>query len=322
MLTRTLVILLFMGLWASGALALDEKDQQAGVVACDSDELGSQEHNPGLVARTSSEDPLLCFLAYVSDFHGGRQNQSDDKARYLRVPLWVAQRVAPSDHYAEARERPSSWFTVPSLNARGIAPTDSSYVYSKSFRQSHPNWYDRGHLAQKYLAERMGPDGGWFTHSVANAVPQRSRFNSNPWLQLECFTGGWANRFGPVWIITGPVFLTGKPHAWLAEPGRPGALPVAIPDALFKVVVRRVGEKYDALAFIYPQDDPAYAEEGPWNPAARLVSIAQIEHLTQISFFPADSPLTRPKEGAATGIWPLAPEDLDPGCKRFRKGLT
>lgn len=202
-------------------------------------------------------DIELCFPAYVSSFDGDDDDDDDGEPDLLRVPHWVAQWVKPAGRAVESNKRPSNWYTVPALNDQDIAPTDASYQFSQSFRRSHPNWYDRGHLAQKYLTERFGEEAGRFSHSVANAVPQRSRFNSHPWLELECRTGAWANRYRGLWVVTGPVFLNSKPTAWLTEPGRRGALPVAIPDALFKVVVRKRSDRLDWLAFLYPQDSPS-----------------------------------------------------------------
>jgi len=72
---------------------------------------------------------------------------------------------------------------------------------------------------------------------VLNAVPQRAKFNSGIWQDLECRTGAWANQYGVVWIVTGAVFYEGGPKEWLGEPER-GERRVAVPDALFKVVIR------------------------------------------------------------------------------------
>jgi DNA/RNA endonuclease G (NUC1) len=307
--------------WCGTATAgrVSREDARAGVLECPNSNYGDERHNPRLVSRPSERDVLLCFISFVSAFDGGR-TLDDGTVMYLRVPRWVSQHVALSSRAAEGNRRPSKWFTVPSLHARGIAPLDDSYFFSKSFRASHPNWYERGHLAQKYLGERYGPHGGWYTHSVANAVPQRARFNQQPWLQLECYTGGWANRFQEIWIITGPAFTSGRPRAWLAEPGRPKALPVAIPDALFKVVARRTEQGWTGLAFLYPQEDATYFDKGPWDPAKWLVSLTQVSLLTGIEFF-SGAAVAPDKSNSPPALWPLGREDLDPACQKFGRTL-
>jgi endonuclease G, mitochondrial len=92
----------------------------------------------------------------------------------------------------------------------------------------------------------MPKSANWPVRS--NAVPQRSHFNKRPWFALECLTGAWANHYGLLWVVSGPVFLEGTPAHWLKSDIYPGALPVTIPDELFKLVARRT-DSWQALAF-------------------------------------------------------------------------
>jgi len=297
------------------AQAVSADDQASGVHACSSALL--QEHiPPGLI---SDRENLVCFTAYVSKF--GRWNESDsdtglDKA--FGIPQWTVHAVRRSANGStamEGRERPRSWYTVPSLNEAGLAPKDENYRFSKRHRARHPNGYDRGHLAQKYLAERLSPEAGRFTHNVVNAVPQRGNFNRGPWLTLECFTGAWANQYEAVWVITGPVFLPGTARRWLRSDAARTKFPIAIPDALFKIVAKRENDTWDALAFLYLQEDAAY-ERGPWSPADYLVSVARIEQLTGYRFDAALKPANRPRTRAGR-IWPTSKASFDPGCRKF-----
>ncbi len=293
---------------------VDDEARRVGIVEC-ADQQGG-EHNPGLAAVT---DRLVCFQAFAVNFDLGDDDDGDGKPDVLAVPHWVSQRVDRKSREPRGGPRPRAWYTIPDLARNNIAPTDDSYKFSKSFRDAHPNWYDRGHMAQKFLAERLGPDAGKFTHNVGNAVPQRSRFNSGPWLKLECYTGALANRHGSIWVVSGPVFLQGRPTHWLREPGRK-ALKVAIPDALFKIVARKDETgAWDALAFVYPQDHPSY-RKGPFRPSAWLASVARIEHLTGQRFFTdAGGDTANLKKRVATAAWPVAPADYDQGCKKFAK---
>lgn len=202
---------------------LSEADKKSGLVECTKAVL--TDHNPGLAGNP---DRLLCFQAYVSNFNTKPRN---GKPKFLGVPHWVAHHVKRAPNAPESGERPNSWFTVFDLADKGIAPIDDSYSFSSKFRKAHKNWYDRGHLAQKYLAERLGNKAAFFTHNVVNAVPQLHVFNAGPWLTLECITGAWANKFGEVWVVAGPVFKKNKAITWLRSDNHKKAVPVAIPTA-------------------------------------------------------------------------------------------
>ena len=163
--------------------AVSEADKKVGIVECT--DAVVKNHNPDLADNT---DRLICFEGYVTNFNT-KAVKIGNKDRFLGVPHWVSHHVKRAPDAPESGERPSTWFTVPELAAPGMAPSDASYQFSSAFKKKHANWYDRGHLAQKYLAERLGHDAAWFTHNVVNAVPQRHQFNAGSWLTLECYTG-------------------------------------------------------------------------------------------------------------------------------------
>lgn len=290
---------------ASGRRACD------GIVASTGEAL-RRHHNPGLVAI---DDLELCFEGYVSLFDGDDDDDGDGEPDILALPHAVIQRIDRAVAAPESRARPSAWFTVPSLARLGIAPSDASYRFSRAWRAEHPDWYERGHLAQKYLLERLGADAAWYSHNVANAVPQRGLFNRTAWLDLECRSGAWANLYGTIWVISGPVFVTGRPQSWLREPGRQ-ALAVAIPDYLFKVVVREFQGELLALAFLLRQSDPAY-EDGTYVLADGLTSIARIEALTGLELVTAMARGAELRTRPATALWPVRASAFDPGCRRF-----
>lgn len=288
----------------------------SGTVECSSAHVAH--HNPQL-ARISNT--LVCFEAYLSNFDTDKSN-NDGGEEILGVPHWIVQRVKQMATPPETRKRPRAWFTVPELQKSGFAPTDDSYKFSKSFRDNHPNWYERGHLAQKYLAERVSETAGWFTHNVVNAVPQRAQFNKGAWLSLECLTGAWANHYGDVWVVAGPVFIHGHATDWLKSDTKKKALPVAIPEALFKIVVKKSKTgRWDTLAFVYPQEHKSY-KKGPWNEMDRLTSIAQIERLTNEEFFPGSAEeLSEAKNKVAAKLWSVRKDAFDTGCKKMAKDI-
>lgn len=314
---------------------LSEAERQ-GIADCTDGAL-EELHNPGIVA-TGENSELVCFTKYLSDFDLRKVKVAEDRSAALGVPRWVIHRVEPvarDKEVAEAFSRPGSWYTIPPLAKESIAPEDKSYRFSKKFRDTHADWYERGHLAQKYLSERPPEDNlvgrnkklpedagaGWFTHNLANAVPQRARFNKGPWLTLECYTGAWANRYQGVWVVSGPIFLNGRPIKWMKSDRYKDAIPVAVPDALFKVVVRKQGDgPMDALAFIYPQESRDYREKKVWNPAGYLTSLSQIWRLTGVDILQRQSAASDDLIPLTT--WQVERRDFDPSCRRFAPERT
>lgn len=268
---------------------------------------------------TKPADIIREFRAFTTSFDSDDDDDGDGASDVLGIPQWVAQEIRRASQAPESNSRPQTWFSDQDLVKRRLAPLDASYAYSAAFRKQNPDWFDRGHMAQKYLAERMGADAAWNTHTVLNAVPQRSRFNSGPWLQLECTTGAWANRFGVIWIVTGPIFNGKRPSAWIGEPSK-GELSVAIPDFLFKVVIREISVPpgIDILAFIYPQTDQTYAH-GPWDPTKWLTTVDRVERLSGLNLLTNLSTAIQNsvERKKAKNIWPLSKADFDPGCVRF-----
>ena len=222
-------------------------------------------------------------------------NDDDDRkpgGDLLRVPHWVAQEIRrwepPAGDRGEdeawcldtLKPRPK-WFTDDDLFDAGLAPNDASYRGSG---------FDRGHLAMKLLVERLGQDAAYCTHTVLNAIPQRPDFNRGIWLDLEYLTGAWAQVYGRIWVIQGPVFYQSRALTWIGEEGE---RQVAVPDAAFKIVLRnRTGEEQreaepghqsapEILAFLYPQLAPGYfGSRADYGHERFLTTVDVIEELT------------------------------------------
>ena len=262
-------------------------------------------------------DILREFCGFTVSFDSKDDDDGDGRADLLRVPHWVAQEVrgwepAGNDREGGAwcldtlEERPK-WFTDPGLFASGVAPNDDSYRNSG---------FDRGHMAMKLLVERLAQDkkhrhAAYNTHTLLNAIPQRPKFNRCIWKNLEYLTGAWAQEYGKIWIIQGPVFYPGQPPAaWIGEEGE---RKVAVPDAVFKVVVRDKPKR--VLAFLYPQMGPEYflpcSDNSNYRHERFLTTVDEIEKLTRLDFR-----LPERLEGArADSLW--NPGVVDPKNRRL-----
>ena len=253
--------------------------------------------------NTQPKDIIRSFRAYVTSFDSNDDNNGDGKNDSWGIPEWVSYEIKKVSDPGKAPKRPSSWITDKDLYTRGIAPKDESYKYSKQFRSQNPNWYDRGHMCMKQIAWRLGRDADWNTHTMLNACPQRHDNNAGIWLDMEIKTMDWANKFGSVWVICGPIFVDKTPSEYIGETEKNEML-VAIPDAFFKIVIKENGDinKPDILAFIYPQD----TERKDKNHVTYLVSVDEIERKTGLDFLTIlpDSEEEEIEEIKATEIWP------------------
>ena len=249
---------------------------------------------------------MRAFRAYLTSFDSDDDDDGDGKPDMRGIPEWVAyeMRVYPRA-LRPGPARPSKWITDPELFEAGIAPSDDTYHYPKAFRNAHPNWYARGHLCMKQHAWRLGAAADWNTHTVLNAVPQRERFNSGIWQNLENLTAQWADRYGAVWIITGPIFNHRKPTRWLGEDGE---MKIAIPDALFKIVIRETDDpdRPEVLAFVYKQEcEDCLSQKGPFDHRKYLTTVSRVEALTGLEFLtslPKDARKAT-KDKAPKNLW-------------------
>ncbi|HCQ03013.1 MAG TPA: hypothetical protein DIT99_21045, partial [Candidatus Latescibacteria bacterium] len=123
--------------------------------------------------------------------------------------------------------------------------------------------------------------------------------NNGPWRRLEDRTADWADGYGVVWIIAGPIFDEGDEDEWIGDPGE---VPVAIPDALFKIVIRASNDADlpDVLAFIFPHTEKPEDDDWP-DLASYLVSVDDIESRAGLDFLTV---LTDPVEAFVESIRP------------------
>ena len=152
-----------------------------------------------------------------------------------------------------------SGFTDDDLFDSGLAPNDDSYRGSG---------FDRGHLAMKLLVERLGQDASLLHPHAAECD------SAAPRISIGAFGWTWNTLPEPGLKSTAGFGLSGGRYSTRAglSPGseRRTKRQVAVPDAVFKIVLRnKTGEEQrqteprhqsasEILAFLYPQLDRAY----------------------------------------------------------------
>lgn len=152
---------------------------------------------------------------------------------------------------------------------------------SASLEDYRGSGYDRGHIA---------PAGDFMFNALAmsetfymsNMSPQVPAMNRGIWAQLEAEGRKWAEKYGIVYIVTGPI-LENKTYKTI------GINKVAVPDAYYKIFLSPLisiseengNENYCAIsaAYIIPNQkgEKAFSEY--------LCTIREIEEITGINFF-------------------------------------
>lgn len=140
-------------------------------------------------------------------------------------------------------------------------------IYSKT-------GYDKGHMCpNSAIAARYGKRGQAETFLMSNICPQKPDLNRKVWERLERLEEAYANKFGGIWVITGPIF---DQHVELL------GNQIEIPDAFFKILVDEDKGRMRVLPFIVPQN-----VTGKEILNSFLTSIDEIEKQTNLDFFTA-----------------------------------
>ena len=132
--------------------------------------------------------------------------------------------------------------------------------------------WSRGHMCpagdNKWNKEAM-----YDSFSLVNICPQNSSHNSGLWNSLEMDCRRWAQQYGEIYIVCGPVFMN-QEHETIGENE------VFVPEAFFKVVLCLNG-KPKAFGIITRNTEGNKKRDLYYN------SIDQVERITGYDFFPA-----------------------------------
>lgn len=161
---------------------------------------------------------------------------------------------------------------------KGIRYTEDDEVpFPKAMNSDYSgSGYDRGHMCPS-------GDNKWDAQAqldcflFTNMCPQSHNLNGGDWNDLEIKCRKWAEKYGKIYIVCGPVFNSSSHNKHRKAIGHNK---VAVPDGFFKVVLCMEG-KPKAIGFYYENDDghapmPSYAQ-----------TVDTIEEMTGMDFFPA-----------------------------------
>lgn len=130
--------------------------------------------------------------------------------------------------------------------------------------------YQKGHMCpagdNKWDAEAMAQ-----TFLLSNICQQDGNLNEHDWEELEDRCRQWANEYGDIYIICGPLFYSSHYKTL-------GKNKVAVPDAFYKVIFR-LKPSPQTLGFIYPNNGQSHPLEH------YLMSVGDVERKTKFIFF-------------------------------------
>lgn len=184
-----------------------------------------------------------------------------------RCPNWVAWRLT-ADHTTGDVGRMGNAFhedmDVPEPRA-----------INTDFKESG---FSRGHLCPAG-DNKWDRDAMYETFLLSNVCPQNANLNSGVWNQIEMSCRQWAERYGDLYIITGPMYFKSQELRYIGENQ------IAVPDAFFKVILCLNEPK--AIGFICRNTDGNKRKDQYIN------SLSQVERLTGLHFFPTLDSETR-----------------------------
>ena len=148
------------------------------------------------------------------------------------IPDWVAYELTAEEVGGE----------VP--RARGFS-MDMNYQGRQAMREDYSNsGWDKGHMAP---SADMKWSQAAMTESfyLTNICPQDPTLNGRDWHALENRVRDWAQRYGRVWVVCGPIVRDN-------QYGTIGERAVTVPDGFYKAVLRQdADETWHAIACVF-----------------------------------------------------------------------
>lgn len=179
-----------------------------------------------------------------------------------KIPNWVAWHLT-SGHTRGNLQRHDNLFHE-DMDVTTGRVTDDDYYNSG---------YDRGHMCpagdNKWDQKAMNE-----TFLFTNICPQIHALNEGPWNDLEMACRRWAQKYGDIYIVCGPLLSEGL-HRTI------GKRRVVVPERFFKVILC-MQDKPKAIGFIYDNNS-----RNSNKMFSHATTIDEIERLTGIDFFPS-----------------------------------
>lgn len=207
-------------------------------------------HEAEQLASAVAGAPLLHRTGYVCCYNAE-----------TRLPHWVAW-VLTANHTTGPYKRNGIKFQE-DTDVDAPRATHEDYIRSG---------YDRGHLCPSG-DNKWSEEAQLQSFLYTNCCPQLHNLNAGDWNELEGKCRKWAQQYGGVYIVSGPLLLN-KKHKTI------GKNKVVVPEAFFKVVLCMEGEP-KAIGFIYRN------EANNKTMSSYVNTVDDVERLTGLDFFSA-----------------------------------
>lgn len=195
-----------------------------------------------------SNDVVLVYNGFVINYNGSRL-----------IPNWVAYELTAEEVDGK----------VPRANGFSMDP---DYKGRQAMREDYSkSGWDKGHMApagdMKWSQTAM-----YESFYLTNICPQNHELNSKDWHYLEKYVRDWAVKYGKVWVVCGP-------YLYAETYGTIGERKVVVPDGFFKAVLRKDGNDFKSIAFVFENN----SRRQPLKSA--VVSVNDIESLVGYDLF-------------------------------------
>jgi endonuclease G len=211
--------------------------------------------------KNSQSDDLLLQNARKQGLLLKRTAYTLSYDKDTRLPIWVAWCLTKEHTYGPYK-RKGLHFEEDTAVPK---PRATYFDYMQS-------GYSRGHMCPSG-DNRWSQQAQQESFLYTNCCPQLYSLNAGDWNELEMKCRHWANKYGEIYIVCGPL-LFNKQHRTI------GKNRVVVPEAFFKVVLCMQGTP-KAIGFIYRNEETNKPVKSYVN------TIDQVERITGIDFFPA-----------------------------------
>jgi endonuclease G len=181
------------------------------------------------------------------------------------IPDWVAYELTAEETGGVETREGIEFKMDPTLRTRGV---------TQAMREDYAgSGWTKGHLmpaADAAFSNSTMSETFYFT----NICPQDETLNAGDWAYLEKRVRQWANRYGKIWVVTGPIVGENRY-------GTIGDRDVVVPDAFYKaLLIQKKNGSYSAIAFVMDNDDDRYYLKDCY------LSVNDLESLTGFDFYP------------------------------------
>ena len=181
----------------------------------------------------------------------------------LMLPNWVAYELHATDLIGEA-ERLRSFSPDPDPKLR-------EYELAQHWHYTNSGWV-RGHMVPagdlKYDQNAMRD-----SFYTTNICPMNMKFNNSIWKRLEEKVRLWAEEYGHVYIVCGPLIGDNRN-------GKVGNSNITVPDAFFKAVLVPYDNSYLSIGFIM-----ANTEETKGKLRDYACTVREVETISGLNLF-------------------------------------